>query len=77
MREDLLTSITSLVAERRFDHVLIESSGISEPLPVAETFTFKDKASGVQLSDVSRHLTPCGLYAFLVATSQPAVATLP
>ena len=43
LREDLLTSISSLAAENRYDHLLIESSGISEPLPVAETFTFRDK----------------------------------
>ena len=42
LREDLLTSLSTLAAESRFDHVLIESSGISEPLPVAETFTFRD-----------------------------------
>ena len=36
LREDLLTSLSSLAAENRFDHVLVESSGISEPLPVAE-----------------------------------------
>ena len=53
LREDLLTSLTALAAERRFDHVLVESSGISEPLPVAETFTFKDKATGTSLSDVA------------------------
>ena len=53
LREDLLTSLSSLASEDRFDHVLIESSGISEPLPVAETFTFKDMASGVRLSDVA------------------------
>ena len=53
LREDLLTSIANLVAEQRFDHVLIESSGISEPLPVAETFTFKDEATGVRLSDIA------------------------
>ena len=54
LREDLLTSIASLAAEQRFDHVLIESSGISEPLPVAETFTFKDEATGARLSDIAR-----------------------
>jgi G3E family GTPase len=53
LREDLLTSVASLAAENRFDHMLIESSGISEPLPVAETFTFRDKASGLSLSDVA------------------------
>ena len=42
---DLLTSLSSLAAEKRFDHVIVESSGISEPLPVAETFTFRDKAT--------------------------------
>ena len=53
LREDLLTSIAALAAEKRFDHVLIESSGISEPLPVAETFTFRDKDTGASLSDVA------------------------
>ena len=54
LREDLLTSLSALASEARFDHVLVESSGISEPLPVAETFTFRDKATGVALNDVAR-----------------------
>ena len=53
LREDLLTSLSSLAAENRFDYVLIESSGISEPLPVAETFTFRDEATGLALNDVA------------------------
>ena len=53
LREDLLTSLSSLAAENRFDHVLVESSGISEPLPVAETFTFRDKETNVSLNDVA------------------------
>jgi G3E family GTPase len=52
LREDLLESISSLCKERRFDHVLIESSGVSEPMPVAETFTFRDK-DGASLSDIA------------------------
>lgn len=53
LREDLLTEITALAAAGKFDYLLIESSGISEPLPVAETFTFVDP-DGNALSDVAR-----------------------
>jgi G3E family GTPase len=53
LREDLVTSLTALASENRFDHLLIESSGISEPLPVAETFTFQDENTGVNLGDVA------------------------
>ena len=55
LREDLLASLTALAAERRFDHVLVESSGISEPLPVAETFTFREKVSGVSFARACFH----------------------
>lgn len=53
LREDLLTEVRRLAAERRFDHLLIESSGISEPLPVAATFSFRDE-NGRSLADVAR-----------------------
>ena len=55
LREDLFVEIAKISAAYgdQLDHILIESSGISEPLPVAETFTFKD-ANGVSLSDVAR-----------------------
>lgn len=53
LREDLLEEISRLAAEGRFDCLLIESSGISEPRPVAETFTFID-ASGRALADMAR-----------------------
>ena len=53
LREDLLEQVNQLAEEKRFDYLLIESTGISEPLPVAETFTFRDEA-GVSLSDVAR-----------------------
>ena len=50
LREDLLQEVTALAQEGRFDYLLIESTGISEPLPVAETFTFTDE-HGVSLAD--------------------------
>ncbi|WP_020181567.1 zinc metallochaperone GTPase ZigA [Methylotenera sp. 1P/1] len=52
LREDLLIEITRLAREQRFDYLLIESTGISEPLPIAETFTFRDD-DGTSLSDVA------------------------
>lgn len=53
LREDLLVEIRRLAEEKRFDHLLIESSGISEPLPVAETFSFQDE-EGRSLAEVAR-----------------------
>ena len=53
LREDLLIEVANLAKSRKFDYLLIESTGISEPLPVAETFTFEDE-NGVSLSDVSK-----------------------
>ena len=52
LREDLLEEVKKLAHEGRFDYLVIESTGISEPLPVAETFTFADE-DGVSLSDVA------------------------
>lgn len=53
LREDLLIEVNRLAREEKFDYLLIESTGISEPLPVAETFTFDDE-EGNSLSDISR-----------------------
>lgn len=53
LRDDLLDEVRRLASEGRFDYLLIESTGISEPLPVAATFDFRDEA-GDSLSDVSR-----------------------
>lgn len=53
LREDLLKEVARLAAEGRFDYLLIESTGISEPMPVAETFTFRDEV-GRSLSDLAR-----------------------
>ncbi|MBY6208683.1 MULTISPECIES: zinc metallochaperone GTPase ZigA [Halomonas] len=53
LREDLLIEVRRLAEEGRFDTLVIESTGISEPLPVAETFTFADE-QGRSLSEVAR-----------------------
>ena len=53
LRDDLLAEVSRLAQEGRFDYLLIESTGISEPIPVAQTFTFEDE-DGVSLSQVSR-----------------------
>jgi len=53
LREDLLIEVSRLAREGRFDYLLIESTGISEPLPVAETFTFEDE-EGDSLQSVAR-----------------------
>ena len=53
LREDLLEQVKQLSKEKRFDYLLIESTGISEPLPVATTFDFRDE-NEQSLSDVSR-----------------------
>lgn len=52
LREDLLLEVARMAGEGRFDHLVIESTGVSEPMPVAETFTFADQ-DGRSLSDVA------------------------
>ncbi|MEN0111837.1 MAG: GTP-binding protein, partial [Planctomycetota bacterium] len=52
LREDLLAEVAALAAEDRFDYLLIESTGISEPAPVADTFTFA-VGDGTALSDLA------------------------
>ncbi len=53
LREDLLLEVNKLALDGQFDYLVIESTGISEPLPVAETFTFADE-NGTSLSDVAK-----------------------
>ncbi|MGB2740009.1 MAG: zinc metallochaperone GTPase ZigA [Cognaticolwellia sp.] len=52
LREDLLVEVNKLAKDGRFDNLVIESTGISEPLPIAETFTFADE-DGISLSDIA------------------------
>lgn len=54
LREDLLAEVARLAQENRFDYLLIESTGISEPLPVAMTFTFPVEGDSVTLRELSR-----------------------
>ncbi len=53
LREDLLVEVRRLADEGRFDYLLVESTGISEPLPVAATFDFRSP-EGASLKDVAR-----------------------
>ena len=53
LRDDLLQEVSQLAKQGRFDYLLIESTGISEPLPVASTFEFRDE-DGFSLSDIAR-----------------------
>ena len=52
LREDLLQEVRKLASQNRFDHLVIESTGVSEPMPVAETFTFEDE-NGSSLGEIA------------------------
>ena len=53
LREDLMIEVERLAKENRFDYLLIESTGISEPIPVAQTFSFVDEENHIDLSRFS------------------------
>ena len=53
LREDLMVEVERLAKEEKFDYLLIESTGISEPVPVAQTFSYVDEESGIDLSEFS------------------------
>ena len=53
LREDLIVEVERLAREQRFDYLLIESTGISEPIPVAQTFSFVHEEEGIDLSQFS------------------------
>lgn len=54
LREDLLREVERLAKEGRFDYILIESTGVGEPVPVAQTFTYVDEEYGIDLSAFCR-----------------------
>ncbi|OAS16527.1 GTP-binding protein [Paenibacillus oryzisoli] len=54
LRDDLLKEVERLAKERKFDYILIESTGVGEPLPVAQTFTYLDEDQGIDLSQLCR-----------------------
>lgn len=54
LREDLLKEVERLTKEGKFDYILIESTGISEPVPVAQTFSYVDENLGIDLSKYCR-----------------------
>lgn len=51
LRDDLITEIKRLALTGKYDSIIIESSGIAEPVPIAQTFSYLDEVSGVNLSD--------------------------
>ena len=53
LREDLMVEVEKLAAQNKFDYLLIESTGISEPIPVAQTFTFESEDGKIDLSRFS------------------------
>lgn len=53
LREDLMVEVEKLARENRFDYLIIESTGISEPIPVAQTFSFVDEQMDIDLSRFS------------------------
>ena len=53
LREDLLIEVSKIASAGTFDYLLIESTGVSEPMPVAETFTFED-STGLRLGDIAQ-----------------------
>ena len=54
LREDLLKEVERLALEGRFDYILIESTGIGEPVPVAQTFSYQDEENGIDLTKLCR-----------------------
>ena len=62
LREDLMVEVERLAQEKRFDYLIIESTGISEPIPIAQTFTFQDEENGIDLSKFSFNVIIANLH---------------
>ncbi|WP_244364722.1 GTP-binding protein [Paenibacillus cellulositrophicus] len=54
LREDLLVEVERLAQDKKFDYILIESTGIGEPVPVAQTFSYVDEENGIDLTKLTR-----------------------
>lgn len=54
LREDLLVEVKKLTEQGEFDYILIESTGISEPVPIAQTFTYADEGTGIDLASLAK-----------------------
>lgn len=54
LRDDLITEVKRIALEKKYDAIIIESTGIAEPVPIAQTFSYLDEASGTNLSELVR-----------------------
>ena len=54
LREDLLTEVKKLAEENKYDAIIVESTGVGEPVPIAQTFSYIDEESGINLSELVR-----------------------
>lgn len=52
LRGDLLVEIKRLAEENKYDAIIVESTGVSEPVPIAQTFSYVDEESGINLSEL-------------------------
>ncbi len=54
LREDLLVEIKRLAEENKYDAIIVESTGVGEPVPIAQTFSYVDEESGIDLTKLVR-----------------------
>ena len=76
LREDLMVEVEKLASQNKFDYLLIESTGISEPIPVAQTFTFESEDGKIDLSRFSyidTMVTVVDAFNFLKEFSNPVL----